>query len=186
MMSRWNCVGNFESSASRSVMAHTFACPECERSIPNPDATECPACGASLTKADAEHDDAGFEFVEDDAPPAAPVPQTKVRRKKGNKKRKVAARRSKVLVKWLAIGGALLVVLLLIGGFVALILGHGPGGPRTSSGSYAVIEDLPDAPLPAGDDSASLPEPEGPKAPSRIAWTGKPDPAAKTVDYSNA
>jgi hypothetical protein len=167
------------------MMAHPFVCPQCNRRLPNPKAIKCPSCGASLTRAAAKQDDEGIQLMEDAASPSAPAARPKGRRKKGKKKQKAITRRSLVIAS-LSIGGVLLFVALLVGGLVLRIRTKGAGGGRDLlGGATAVIDELPDPP-PAEDAPQNADEPEVPKSASRLAWTGKPDPAVKPVDYSNA
>ncbi|HZV05033.1 MAG TPA: WD40 repeat domain-containing protein [Gemmataceae bacterium] len=176
-------------------MAHRLSCPKCNRRINVPKAIRCPSCGARLTKAVAAPDDEdyelveeeGFELVEDAGSPPTPAARPKGPRKK--RKKKAAPKRS-LLVPALAIGGGLLGVVLLIGGLVLLFRNKGPGGAgdvvsSLLGGGTAVIDELPDPPA-AEDSPQPAPEPEARKGTSRTAWTGKPDPATKPVDYSHA
>ena len=165
-------------------MAHPFVCPQCNRRLPNPKAIKCPSCSASLARAAVKPEDEIIELLKDDASPIEPAARPKGRRKKGKKKHKGVTRRS-LLVPSLAVGGVLLFVALLVGGLILLFRSKGPGGVRDLLGGYAVIDELPD-PTPVEDAPQNAPEPEAPKSASLLAWTGKPDPAVKPVDYSNA
>ncbi len=165
-------------------MPRHLACPECGRRLRNPDATECPACGANVSRAKTGSDD--YDVVEDDAPP--PARKAGPRPKKGNRKGRRAARKSKVPVKWLAAGGGVVTALVLLA-VLGLVLsksrgGHHEDGGGDGDGSYAVVDELPDAPAPADDPPPPAPQ-EVPKVTARLAWAGKPDPAANPTDYSN-
>jgi hypothetical protein len=139
-------------------MPRTLTCPACHHSISDPNATRCPACRAALAK------------------------DASARGKKKKKKR--PAKKSKWLLVGVAVGGGLLAVALLSGLVLLLISKRGHTGGSDGSGSYAVVDSLPDPP--AAEDPVDLPEPATPQAGPRSAWTVKPDPNAQPVDYSTA
>jgi hypothetical protein len=141
-------------------MPRTLTCPACHRPFTDPNATRCPACRAAL------------------APGAAAVGRKK-------KKKRAARKSSRFPVVWVAAGGGLLVAALLVGGLVILILGRGRVGGSDGSGSYAVVDSMPDPPA-AANDSRELPEPPAPPRVPRYAWAGKPDPDAHPVEVSTA
>jgi hypothetical protein len=129
-----------------------------------------------------KRDNPEYEVVDDETPPPSKEKKSK---KSGPKKRKTTAKKSSPL-KWLVIGGAVLAFPLAVAAVFFLIRALEPAGQTGGeNGSYAVIDELPDAPA-AGDDAPVKAEAEMPKGTSRLLWAGKPDPALDAIDYSNA